>query len=138
MSCLPSALKSFSRSFFVLRKFLLHSEVLLQLANKKRRMQSSSAPAAQATSALDAAFAGTAFTAQSPHGDSGLQYGIPHGSAAVHAAVAESKPPDIPMGVAEEKTKEKRPKREGGWSGSPAAKGLNASAGAATPVPALR
>ena len=38
------------------------------------------------------------------------------------------------MGVAEEKTKEKRTKREGAWSGSPAAKSLGDIAGAATPV----
>ena len=99
-------------------------------------MDSSTSSAPQGPNALDAAFVGIAFATQPPHGDSGLPYGNPHGSAAVHAAVADSKPPDIPMGVAEEKTKEKRPKREGGWSGSPAAKGLSASAGAATPVPA--
>ena len=96
-------------------------------------MKSSTPSASQATNALDAAFVNTAFFQQSPHGDS---YGIPHSSAAVHAAGADSKPPDIPMGVAEEKTKEKKAKREGGWSGSPAAKGLSPSAGAATPVPA--
>ena len=38
------------------------------------------------------------------------------------------------MGVAEEKTKEKRTKREGAWSGSPGAKSLGDFAGAATPV----
>ena len=99
-------------------------------------MQSSSVPAAQATSALDAAFAGFGFSTPTPHGDSARPYGNPHGSAAVPAAAADTKPPDVPMGVAEEKTKEKRSKREGGWSGSPAAKALGTSAGAATPVPA--
>ena len=98
-------------------------------------MDSSTSSMPPATNALDAAFVNTAFSQQSPHGDSALPYGIPHGSAAVHAAGADSKPPDIPMGVADDKTKEKRIKREGGWSGSPAAKGQNASAGASTPVP---
>ena len=98
-------------------------------------MQSSSVPAAQATSALDAAFAGSGFSTPTPHGDSARPYGNPHGSAAVPAAVADSKPPDVPMGVAEEK-KEKRTKREGAWSSSPGAKPVVDSAGAATPVPA--
>ena len=40
------------------------------------------------------------------------------------------------MGVAEEKTKEKRTKREGAWSGSPGAKSVGDRAAAATPVPA--
>ena len=99
-------------------------------------MMPSTPPVSSAGLAFDAAFSGTGFSALATHGDSVQPYGNPHGSAAVHAAVADSKPPDIPTGVAEEKTKEKRSKREGGWSGSPAAKGLGASAGAATPVPA--
>ena len=88
-----------------------------------------------ASNALDAAFVNTAFSQQSPHGDSALPYGIPHGSAAVHAAGADVKPPDIPMGVSDDKAKEKK-KREGGWSGSPGAKGQSTNAGASTPVPA--
>ena len=97
-------------------------------------MDSSSTSAPQAPNALDAAFVGSAFSPPTAHGDSTRPYGNPHGSAAVPAAVAETKPPDIPMGVAEEKTKEKRTKREGAWSGSPGAKSLGDFAGAATPV----
>ena len=99
-------------------------------------MQSSASPALQAASAVDAAFTGSAFSPPTAHGDSVHPYGNPHGSAAVHAAVADSKPPDVPMGVAEEKTKEKRTKREGAWSGSPGAKSVGDRAAAATPGPA--
>ena len=42
-------------------------------------MDSSTSSAPQGPNALDAAFVGTAFATQSPHGDSGLPYGNPQG-----------------------------------------------------------
>ena len=88
-------------------------------------MMSSTPPVSSAGLALNAAFNGTGFSALATHGDS---YGIPHGSAAVHAAVAASEPPDAPMGAAE---KRKKPK-----IGSPGAKPADAGGGTAIPVPA--
>ena len=91
-------------------------------------MMSSSPPVSSAGLALDAAFSGTGFSAQATHGDSVQPYGNPHGSAAVHAAVAASEPPDTPMGAAE---KRKKPK-----IGSPGAKPAGTGGGTTIPVPA--
>ena len=46
----------------------------------KRIMQSSTPIAPQATSALDAAFVGSAFSQPTAHGDSARPYGNPHSS----------------------------------------------------------
>ena len=88
MSCLPSALKSFSRSPLVLRKFSLYFKDLLQVANNKRSMQSSSMPAAQASNALGAAFAGSGFSTPTPHGDSARPYGNPQSISMLHNSVS--------------------------------------------------
>ena len=87
-------------------------------------MMSSTPPTSSAGLALNAAFNGTGFSALTTHGDS---YGIPHGSAAVHAAVAASEPPDTPMGASAEKRK--KPK-----IGSPGAKPAGTGGGTAIPV----
>ena len=70
--CLTRQLKRFCFSCSSLSRYVeaLHT--------RKTTMDSSISSMPPASNALDAAFVNTAFSQQSPHGDSALPYGIPH------------------------------------------------------------